>query len=70
MIGDQDGPMHHLYNLDAMITVVKLALETLQDNTEDDSLCHVYHLLVIAGDELSQSCDKLEKILREIKIND
>jgi hypothetical protein len=69
LIDDQDGPMHHLYNLDSMIRCVHMAIEHLNEESTNPDLCHVAHLLTLADMELTQACGGLEEKLGHVFVH-
>lgn len=69
LIDDANGPMHRLYNLDSMLQCARMAIEHLNEESSNDDLCHLSHLLMLADKELTEACGDLEGILRKVNVH-
>lgn len=68
LIDSPTGAMQHLYNLDAIMNTVRMALEHLNEDSTNPDICHLVHLLCMGDDELAEACQGLEGVLKEVSM--
>ncbi len=69
MLDAPDGALHHLYNLDAILNTLRMALEYLNEQSASPSqdMCHIIHMLGMGDEEMKAVYSKLEDLKGEFR---